>query len=549
MLRHRGYMMSLAQGLTVYKHDYAKYVVDRIVEMRFTHLYLYLETAFRFPFDPELGGKRAMTPLEATELSEYAGTAGVEVVPMLNLLGHCGEMLSLEKYCHLREIPEGETPETIHVGQLCPSNPKTLEFAEKAIGSVAEAFPSKIIHVGCDEAARLGTCPACSKIEKSILFADYVNELSSIAAGNGRIVGIWGDMLLANRPMMEDVPGEHAADLLDKKIVIYDWHYSGESPETLRYFSSRGFKVVACSSMKVSTSTAIQTITVESHQRSLFKDCPKANVEAGLITHWQDYAGAVGENFWLAAYTGAKAMLDCAPESLENGLRDFIKSFYGLGCVELEQYFQHFDEGGLIHSISPKLNSDKFRKCLFSTDNPLKFLHEFGGVLNDEKMADWGDAVNELRRLWEAVKRAQGFTTKNNFKFLELPLLTHEHLLKRLEKTRETQSLYKRGCLRKAAEVFESHAEDFDKVRVLYAEAVAAFGNESISLLKMDETVKAIKSLSAFLRYLGNANRSLPAFHLFNSVFFERKHTKYWIAREDEWADVPEEFRRFSVYA
>ena len=563
-LDHRGYMLALVQGHNTYHPEYARHVVREMARLKMNALYLYLENSFQFSFDPMVGAKRSMTPRQARELDAYGARHGVHVIPMLNVLGHAGETLGLERYRALGEVPKGENPDTFTPGQFCPTNGATLRFVEKMIAELARYFRAEIIHVGGDEAGHLGACPRCAakaaKRGKPRLFADYFNAISRAAAKHGRRIGMWGDMLLNHRPEGPGKDKEHTIELLDRGIVIYDWHYDGGSPESLRYFAGRGAEVVASSSTQVFICNAVWP-EQELNQAKLLGDCKRAGVRAGLLTNWTNYLGAHDENFWLLAASAADIMWLSRTEMRKGMSRAFAFHRYGLTGGALPKYLNLLGSvKGAMCGIFGKMNNTNLRQTLYHTDNPLCFWRDYRGILTPAKLARWKRAIAEARRLWRAARAEKSAHKGPYFDLLEAPLRVHEHLLKRYEMCLELRRLWHEAAmlqgrddrafsqkLRRAAEAVEKHRCDFGAVLDALEGMTRAFGNETYSIRRVLRTRENLAELAALLRHLARSRRPLPAFIALHGVFFERPGTHYWVDREDEWAEAPERLARYSV--
>ena len=79
------------------------------------------------------------TQEQIKEVIAYAKARNVEVIPEIDVPGHSAAII--------KAYPElGASHDVLNIG-----NPKTIEFLEKLFTEVAELFPSKYVHIGCDE--------------------------------------------------------------------------------------------------------------------------------------------------------------------------------------------------------------------------------------------------------------------------------------------------------------------------------------------------------------------------------------------------------------
>ncbi len=272
--------------------DYPYEVIEKSIHLagllKYTHVILEFWGTLRLRCFPELGWKdRSMTMDQAKNLVNVARSYGMEVIPMLNHIGHApgsrgryGRHVVLDTNPRLARLfePDGWT--------WCISNPETYRrLAEVREELCALCGPGSYFHLGGDEADSIGACDRCRGRETYELFAEYVNRVNEDLAKMGRRPFLWHDMLI-NRGQFEcpdfyDANGQikntgPAIDLLDKRIIIADWEYnlvSGVNPTT-PYFRDKGFDVICCSFNNVKN---IQCLT---------EDVQKFGAMGLMVTTW-----------------------------------------------------------------------------------------------------------------------------------------------------------------------------------------------------------------------------------------------------------------------
>jgi hypothetical protein len=209
-------------------------------------LLLQVDNAMRYRSHPELGGLYS-----ADEMREFVGFCsryGIEVIPLIQSFGHNHYFVFGGGKLHA-ELAENE-----RMYSVCPRNPGSAALFTDLYDEVIDVFNPRYVHIGCDEVGPLGMCDRCSDVPKWQLFGDYVNVLRDHLAERGVRTMIWGDYLLDP----EQFPGSsychgketwRALEVLNKDIVICDWHYkSGVGPKhdypTTKALHERGFPVV-----------------------------------------------------------------------------------------------------------------------------------------------------------------------------------------------------------------------------------------------------------------------------------------------------------------
>ena len=115
------------------------------------------------------------TQEDVKEIIAYAAERGIEVIPEIDLPGHMLAALTAYPELGCTGGPyEVWTRWGISDDVLCAGNEKVYEFLENVLAEVCELFPSKYIHVGCDECpkVRWKNCPKCQAKIRQLGYKD-----------------------------------------------------------------------------------------------------------------------------------------------------------------------------------------------------------------------------------------------------------------------------------------------------------------------------------------------------------------------------------------
>lgn len=178
-----------------------------------------LEYDDRFPFEkhPTLIHEKALSKDQIRELIKHAKQHFIEIIPLLDSLGHAQPYLVHDEYQSLAELP-GNTHE------MCPSNPDTLTFIKELWSEVLELHTDcEFVHITGDEVFRLGDfCPLCKKYADenrlSELFFSYYKDLSEWMIERGKRPIMWADIALKY---------PDAASVMPREVIFNDWEYRG----------------------------------------------------------------------------------------------------------------------------------------------------------------------------------------------------------------------------------------------------------------------------------------------------------------------------------
>jgi hypothetical protein len=570
-LAHRGVQLSFPQGHTAYRHAFMRDLVPELARWKINALYLYLESYFDFPSLPHMAGPGAMTPQEARDLDELCRSYGIALIPQLNVMAHSGELLSLQKYAHLAEHAPGQDHRMVSGFNLCATSPEVKRLVRGMLEDMFDAFSADLIHVGGDEVSVLGECPNClkrkGKLDKLGLYLHYFDDIQKIARRRGRRIGIWGDMLLHYaRPLPAPERKRVFAGLRDG-TVIYDWHYSSGSPDTLAFFVEDGWDTIACSSTNLCYSAAMWP-TQSENQRELFADAIRVGAMGGITTAWCNFTGLHEEQLNYLFASGATALWsgptekDLAPGlSTDRFEQAYCLQRYDLRTTTVTRYAHAIGDasGPVLSPLAPYHNAN-LRKCLYHTDNVLTFWQHYAHILQGGPLNKYRAGVAGARRLWRQVEREARTCDDPYLVLQEGPLLMHEHLLRRFDMT---EALYRRydqaaraqfadprrcaRLLNEVAGLLLRHVDDFPPIERYLATARRLVGLDRSSILRVRATRRKARELAAFLKHLAVAERPLPAFSQFSGMFFGVVRTDWYGDREHEWAEGPARFQRYTI--
>jgi hypothetical protein len=263
------------------------------------------------PNYPELMHPHAWRPEEARALNNYAKQYHIQLVPEIECCGHSRmftRRADFRDYLHQTTGTRAAgawlgTDEPGYTNVLCPASEKSYEYIERMINAAAKAFDSPVIHLGFDE-VDMTTCARCTAKWPSqppeFWFAQQLTRCMKIVEKHSRKSAVWGDMLLKHPGMLEGID--------PKWLVIYDWQYHPDvTPESSRFFTSRGFEVVACPSLMCHPHIVLPDELNYNNVRTFAKVAREEKLAGLNTTFWiptRYLSGAMCPAF---AYAGAQA--------------------------------------------------------------------------------------------------------------------------------------------------------------------------------------------------------------------------------------------------
>jgi hexosaminidase len=200
--------------------EYWKEAIVTLARFKINAVLVEYEDKFPYTSHPEIVGPGALTVDEVAEMVELAREHCVEVISLVQCLGHVEYILRHDPFAHLRE--DGE------LSQFCPLEPAAIDLFRTLADEVIAAHPySRYFHLGADETWVLGQCPKCrAAVEekgKLALYLDYVIPAIEHIRSRGKAPIIWDDMVWRT-------PQPDQVSRLPAETVMCDWFYQITQP-------------------------------------------------------------------------------------------------------------------------------------------------------------------------------------------------------------------------------------------------------------------------------------------------------------------------------
>lgn len=150
------------------------------------------------------------TASDVKRVVDYAAARAIEVVPEIELPGHCRAALAAypQYSCRGVELPV-ETEWGIFDDIYCAGNEAVFEFLEEVLTAVASLFPSRYFHLGGDECpgTRWLECSLCQEVMKrerldntASLHSWFVRRAGEVLERNGKRWIGWDEICDAETP-------------------------------------------------------------------------------------------------------------------------------------------------------------------------------------------------------------------------------------------------------------------------------------------------------------------------------------------------------------
>ena len=198
-----------------------------IAAARYNVILVEWEDSFPWSVDKRFRSPTAYTIEDVRSFHEAANDLGIEIIPLVQCLGHMETPLSVPGYEHLREVPGDPSV-------LNPLAAGARELVQKMVDNILDVMPGiRHFHLGGDEAATMGTHPDTREyVErhgKGALYLQHVEPILDHLNAKGIRPILWHDMMI-NWDSRE-------LKALAGKSDLMVWGYTGNPDTTVHHFN------------------------------------------------------------------------------------------------------------------------------------------------------------------------------------------------------------------------------------------------------------------------------------------------------------------------
>ncbi|RVE59273.1 hypothetical protein OJAV_G00187010 [Oryzias javanicus] len=285
---------------------------------------------------------------EVLVLQDWAGSAGLEVIPLVQTFGHMEFVLKHPRMLRLREVPHC-------LGTLNPHQEEAVQVVLEMLRQVVELHPGvKTLHIGADEVYLLGEGEESGRwlaspgrrVEQ--LFLDHVTKVAKAVkeAWPDMTIIMWDDMMRGMSP--ETLKACGLVGLVEPMLWDYNPNLEVEpTVSLLEKYSSAGLSDLwAASSFKGSTAAdTCVTCTqrhVDNHLRWLqvaASASAAVNLKGIAITGWQryDHLSVLCELMPVALPSLASCLQTLIHGQFSPEAASRVKELLGVSSVEVEE--------------------------------------------------------------------------------------------------------------------------------------------------------------------------------------------------------------------
>jgi len=343
------------------KASYVKSFIKDLSRYKVNMLVWEWEDKLAYPSHPEIGAPGAFTLSEMQEFTRYAKQYHIQIVPLVQGLGHVSFILKWPQYKHLREIESSNW-------EFCPLKDGSYELLFDLWKDAMDATPgSEYIHIGSDETFELAACENCKakseEIGKSGLYQLFVNKAAEYLKPKGRKVMVW-------EPPMGWTMGESPAiGISPVKDLVFTESYNYETPDFsyAKEARSMGFEVFAYDpnpgvvpmmvpyAFEKSEEGEILEGSLEKSYKFLSLATRSGAFNGMISTSWDD--SGLHNQAWMMHFINAAAYSwNGDNPSFDEFRESYYSSYYGKQQINMNELFTLLNEGVYYYAESMERN-------------------------------------------------------------------------------------------------------------------------------------------------------------------------------------------------
>lgn len=223
-IKRASLMLDCSRGGVINDSNF-RHLVKLLVSLVYNSLQLYTEDTYEVKGEPYFGHLRGRISIaDWKKMDNYAASFGIELIPCIQVLAHLDNLFIWDEYEQIRDT------ENI----LLIDDERTYKLIDNMFASIAEAFRSRCINLGYDEAHFVGLGKYYEKhgaVNRVELILRHLKRVLDIASSYGFQCTIWSDMFfrLAYNDYYPspDAPllGEDIKSLIPENITLAYWDY------------------------------------------------------------------------------------------------------------------------------------------------------------------------------------------------------------------------------------------------------------------------------------------------------------------------------------
>jgi hypothetical protein len=453
------------------KKEYVQGFIRDLARYKINMLVWEWEDKLAYKSHPEIGAPGAFTIEEMQEFTRYARQYHIELVPLVQGLGHVSFILKWPQHAPLRELASSNW-------EFCPLKEASYDLLFDLWDEAIKATPgSRYVHIGSDETYELGMCDACkaksAEIGKSGVYTLFINRASKQLKKSGRQAMAW------ERPMGWIKSSSPAVRIAPDKNVVLTESYSYENQDFgyARQAKEQGYKVFAYDPNPGIEHIFLPYFYRERDRKKIDGSLKEsyefltANTQSGVFdgvisTSWDD--SGLHNQVWMLRFATAAAYSWNGNEPGLDEFRDsFFRNYYGSESKNVDELFQLFNEAAFYYMWTLERNVWHYGTIgkTHLPDLPRGDAIEYDPYWNEEyaaKLQESEEMAKKMERALEIIRMNRNAPVRKPYDFEVFESMAN--LIMHTTQTYKDLSEVENAITRAHRSHFESHQVAYDNL-------------------------------------------------------------------------------------
>lgn len=288
MVKNRGVLIDISRDKIPTKETMFG-IINKLSGMRINELQLYIQG---YPFEYEgyehlFSNETPYTKKEMKEISSYAKSKFISMIPNMNCLGHMDMWLEQEELRDFSECPEGFSFKNLYhreSGTIDPYDEKAFDFITSLAKDLMECFDEVRFNANLDEPYELGMGKnkELTKLKQvPSIYVEYINKLNNYLNKQGYQMMMWGDVIFNHPELISELP---------KNIILLDWIYEGSASfkNHAKLVEKEGFLYYVCPGTSAWCSFLGRSDNMKGNIKDAIEAATTYHAKGIMVTDWGD---------------------------------------------------------------------------------------------------------------------------------------------------------------------------------------------------------------------------------------------------------------------
>jgi hexosaminidase len=323
------------------KAEYVREFIQTLADYKINMLIWEWEDKFAYRSHPEIGAPGAFTMAEMQGFTRYARKYHIQLVPLIQGLGHVSFILKWPQNAHLREIAASNW-------EFCPRKDGSYKLLFDLWDEAVQATPgSEYIHIGTDETYELGQGVDCGckaraqEVGRRGLMLDFVGRCAQHLMGEGRKVISWGGEYRPNEKL-QPPQGLITAEFTDNLDIAKRSRDAGYPPWV--YDPNPGIEHLFLPYFyRLRRDRETANCLTDSHRR-LTVAATSGLFDGMVCTSWDD-SGLHNQVWMMRFVNAAEFSWSGGAPTLDEFIDKYFVNYYGRQATDLKELWMLLNKG------------------------------------------------------------------------------------------------------------------------------------------------------------------------------------------------------------